>query len=249
MILQTENLTKEFGGLAAVSDVNYSVEKDSISGIIGPNGSGKTTLINLISGALTCSRGKILFCGQDITHVPAHERVRLGIGRIFQITNIFPKLTVYENVLVGLLREQQGAIGKFMFTPASKHTEIREGADRILQQTYLTEERNSLACNIPHGSLRRLEIAISISSNPQLLLLDEPMAGLTGEEMERMLNFIKYQLGGKHTVIIIEHRLDCIMRLAEKIAVMRQGKLIAHGTPLEIKESKEVREIYLGTYA
>lgn len=250
VLLQTENLAKSFGGLEAVSNVNYTIGKGTLNGIIGPNGSGKTTFINLLSGALPITRGKVFFKGKDITQVVPRERVKLGIGRIFQITSIFHQLSVIENVIVGLVRQQHDYHrGRFMFVPRDKHTEIWEQAEKILEDTLLTEERNRTAANIPHGSLRRLEVAIAIATNPELLLLDEPMAGLTGEEMERMLRFMKEDLAGKCTLVVIEHRLDAIMRLAEKISVMNRGIIVAEGTPDEIKVSKEVREAYLGSYA
>lgn len=247
-LLQTENLTKDFGGLEAVSNVNYSISSGTVNGLIGPNGSGKSTFINLLTGALPVTSGKILFNGNDVTNTPPHERVKLGMGRIFQLSNTFPQLSVIENVIVGLLRQQHdGHRGKFMFTPRGKHAEHWEQAEKILEDTLLIEDRDQLAANVPHGSMRRLEIAMAISTNPKLLLLDEPMAGLTGEEMELLLRFIGEDLAAKHTIIIIEHRLEALMRLAEKIAVLNQGVKVAEGTPEEIKTSKEVRAIYLGS--
>lgn len=247
VMLQLENLTKDFDGLEAVSSVNYSVNRGVLNGIIGSNGSGKTTLINLISGELPVTRGKILFNGKDITTLPAYERVKLGIGRIFQISEVFRNLTVIENVIAGLLRHQHdNHTGRFMFVPKEKHTEIWNRAEAILEYTLLAECRDSLACTIPHGSMRRLEIAIACSTEPDLFLLDEPFAGLTVEEMESMEHFIKGRIAKDHTVLIIEHRLEAMMRIAEIISVMDKGKLVFKGTPEEVQKSDLVKQAYLG---
>ncbi len=248
-MLSTERLTKEFYGLTAVSDVSYKIEEGKVLGIIGPNGSGKTTFLNLLSGALPCTRGKIFFDEKDITHIPAHERVKMGISRAFQITNIFLKLTVFQNILVGLLREKETSGSRFMFTSISKYTRIYQEAERILEDTYLVKEKDSLAMNIPHGSQRRLEMAMCLSTKPKLLLLDEPFAGLTAEEIHVMLKFIQEDLATKYTIVIVEHHIHEIMRLAERIMLMKSGKLIAEGTPEELRDNQAAREAYLGAYA
>lgn len=249
MVLRTENLTKDFGGLVAVNKVNFELEEGTLSVIIGPNGAGKSTFINLISGALPCTEGKVFFKGEDITKLPPHKRIRRGMGRVFQITSLFPKYTVLQNVLVGLVREQKRGTS-FLFSSLSRDTSpsIFQDAEGILEKTYLSDERDELADNLPLGSKRRLEIALSLSTSPDLFLLDEPMAGLTGEEMENMLNFIKNDLSIEHTIIVIEHRLEAVMRLAERITVMQEGKVIADGTPAEIRTSEAVKKAYLGSY-
>jgi branched-chain amino acid transport system ATP-binding protein len=247
VLLQTENLTKNFGGLNAVNDVSYRLEEGTLAGIIGPNGSGKTTFINLLSGALSVTAGKIFFQSKDIAKLPGYERVRLGIGRTFQLTNVFKRLTVLQNVMVGLVRWQEKEPIKFTLTPVSKHSQILEEAERILEHTRLHSEKDSIVSNLPHGSQRRLEIALCLSTKTQLLLLDEPMAGLTGEEMEQMLKFIREDLRANHTIIVIEHRLEALMRLAERITVMREGRMIVDGTPEDVRNSKMAQEAYLGT--
>lgn len=249
MLLRTENLTKDFGGLVAVNKVNYELEEGTLSVIIGPNGAGKSSFLNLISGVVPCTEGKIFFKGADITKLPPHERSRRGMGRVFQITSLFPKYTVLQNVLVGLVREQKRG-SSFLFSSLSRNTSpsVFQKAEEILEKTYLSNEKDELADNLPLGSKRRLEIALSLSTNPDLFLLDEPMVGLTGEEMENILDFIKNDLARKHTIIVIEHRLEAVMRLAERITVMQEGRVIADGTPSEIRASEAVKKAYLGSY-
>jgi len=250
MLLQTENLMVGFGGLAAVNDVNYGLEKGTLAVIIGPNGAGKTTFVNAISGTVPCTGGKILFKGEDITHLHPPKRIKRGMGRVFQITSIFPNYTVLQNIMVGLVGAKKEEGSSFMFTPLSKDKfpSAFQTADEILEKTYLSAERDEVVDNLPLGSKRRLEIAISLSTNPDLFLLDEPMAGLTGEEMENMMNFLKNDLAKEHTMIVIEHRLEAVMRLAERITVMQQGSVIGDGTPAEIRASEAVKKAYLGTY-
>jgi len=250
MLLQTENLMVEFGGLAAVNDVNYGLEEGTLAVIIGPNGAGKTTFVNAISGTVPCTGGKILFKGEDITHLHPPKRIKRGMGRVFQITSIFPNYTVLQNIMVGLVGAKKEEGSSFMFTPLSKDKfpSAFQTADEILEKTYLSAERDEVVDNLPLGSKRRLEIAISLSTNPDLFLLDEPMAGLTGEEMENMMNFLKNDLAKEHTMIVIEHRLEAVMRLAERITVMQQGSVIGDGTPAEIRASEAVKKAYLGTY-
>jgi branched-chain amino acid transport system ATP-binding protein len=246
IILQCEHLTKSFEGLIAVSDVTYALEEGVLSVIIGPNGSGKTTFVNLLSGALSSSAGRILLHGQDITKLHGFERVKLGIGRTFQLTNIFRRLTVIENIIIGLVRWQQGSISKFMLSSFCKNVSVIDEAKQILRETYLLSEQDAIAGNIPNGSQRRLEIAMCLSTKPEVVLLDEPMAGLTIEEMEQMVSFIKEDLATKHVILVIEHRLGAIMKLADRITVMRQGSMIVSGTPEEVKNSRLAQEAYLG---
>ncbi len=248
MLLQTRNLTKSFGGLNAVDKVDYDLEAGTLAGIIGPNGSGKTTFVNLLSGALQATTGKIIFNGEDITSLPAHERVRLRIGRIFQLTNIFKRLTVLQNVMVALVREHQADFKKFMLTPFDQQRSLLEEAETVLRHTNLWAEKDSVAANLPHGSQRRLEMALCLATKPNLLLLDEPMAGLTGEEMEQMLNFVSQDLKAHHTIIMIEHRLEGLMRIADRITVMKEGKIIADGLPQEVRRSPAAQEAYLGSF-
>ena len=250
MLLQTENLTVDFGGLVAVNDVNYDLEEGTLAVIIGPNGAGKTTFLNAVSGVVPSTGGKVIFKGENITRLTPPKRIRKGMGKVFQITSIFPQYTVLQNVLVGLVgaRKEEGT--SFMFSALSKDRfpSVFQTVHEILEKTYLSAERDEVVDNLPLGSKRRLEIAISLSTNPDLFLLDEPMAGLTGEEMENMLNFLKNDLSVGHTIIVIEHRLEAVMRLAERLTVMQGGKVIADGTPAEITTSEAVKKAYLGTY-
>ncbi|MBE3142778.1 MAG: ABC transporter ATP-binding protein [Planctomycetes bacterium] len=246
IVLQCEKLTKSFEGLIAVKNVSYALEEGVLSVIIGPNGSGKTTFVNLLSGAIPASEGRILLHGHDITKLQCYERVKLGIGRTFQLTNIFRGLTVIENVIIGLVRWQQGSLAKFMLSSFRKDVRIVEEAKRILVETHLFSEKDALASNIPNGSQRRLEIAVCLSTKPKVVLLDEPMAGLTAEEMEQMVRFINEDLATKHVILVIEHRLGAIMKLADRITVMRQGSMIISGTPEEVKNSILAQEAYLG---
>jgi branched-chain amino acid transport system ATP-binding protein len=221
-ILQTENLTKSFGGLTAVDHVNLVVEANCITSIIGPNGAGKTTLFNLITGILKPDSGKISFGGEDITNLPIHKIVSKGISRSFQVLNLYDELSVEENIWIGIQAHQ--GHGKELFSHLDRLPAVKERT---------------------HEIIRLIELALSLTLEPSLLLLDEPMSGLGADERPRILEFIR-DLSQRVSMILVEHDMDAVMSISERIAVMYQGRLLAEGTPEEIKQNDEVQNAYLG---
>lgn len=241
-ILRTENLTKNFGGLAAVYDVNFVLEEGRLQSIIGPNGAGKSTFFKMISGEHVPSSGKIWFRGEDITGLPQHVISHRGIATSYQITNIFPKLTTFENVRIAV----QSRKTSFNFwTRADRHHEINEKTTLILETVKLIDKKDVLAANLPHGDQRHLEIAIAIGIDPVLLLLDEPTAGLNPAETVETTELIQKIAKGL-SVILVEHKMKVIMNISERITVFHDGKVIAVGTPGEIQQNETVRRVYLG---
>jgi branched-chain amino acid transport system ATP-binding protein len=245
IILETVNLRKDFGGLVAVADVTMKVKARILHSIIGPNGAGKTTFFNLLSGNLSPTAGKVIFKGRDITALPVHRTAHLGIGRSFQITNVFPNLTVLENV-----RLSAQAMGRdnFKFWLHHKHfRRYEERAWEVIQQVGLTGEAHFLARVLPHGSQRKLELAILLASDPELLLLDEPTAGMAREEIPLLMDVIdQIRAQGTKTIILVEHKMDLVMNVSDWITVMHQGRVLAEGTPAQIASNEMVQSAYLG---
>ncbi|UCE10692.1 MAG: ABC transporter ATP-binding protein [Candidatus Thorarchaeota archaeon] len=251
VILSTDGLTKSFGGLVAVSDVSLDVERGAIKAIIGPNGSGKTTLFNLITGALPPSSGRVYFEGQDITGFSMHQRTRRGISRSYQITNIFPYQTTFENIRLAV----QGCSGRQvnfygMLKKAGEYSEFHEKVIDIAAIVGLDAARLYVpAALIPHADQRKLEIAMALATEPKLLLLDEPAAGMSIEEIPDVIDAIvrvKESYGDELTLLVVEHKMDIVMRLSEEIFVLSEGRMIAKGTPKEIQENEQVLTAYLG---
>jgi branched-chain amino acid transport system ATP-binding protein len=245
IILETQNLRKDFGGLTAVSSVNLKVKACTLHSIIGPNGAGKTTLFNLLSGNLKPTEGKVIYKGRDITNLPAHRTAHLGIGRSFQITNIFPTLTVLENV-----RLAAQAVGKDSYKfwrHYRSYTDYEERARQAIQQVGLSDEINLSAQALPHGGKRKLEMAIILASDPELLLLDEPTAGMAREEIPILMDTIEQvRSQGDKTIMLVEHKMDLVMNVSDWITVMHQGQVLAEGTPGEIAANETVQAAYLG---
>jgi branched-chain amino acid transport system ATP-binding protein len=242
LFFETRHLNKSFGGLQAVYDVSLTVEQNQIISVIGPNGAGKTTLFNLITGVIFPDEGEIIFKGQNITGMPPHKLCRLGLARSFQITNIFQGLTVFENIRLA----NQGCIKGFNFLGSVSHlTQPVKEAERILNLLQLWEKRNEFGGNLSHGDQRYLEIGIALASQPSLVLLDEPTAGMTPMETRATIELIK-RLRERVTIILIEHDIDLVFEVSDRIMVLHQGSLLAEGTPKEVKANKAVREAYLG---
>jgi branched-chain amino acid transport system ATP-binding protein len=241
-LLETKGLTKRFGGLTAVDNVNFQVAKGELRAVIGPNGAGKTTFFNLIAGRLPPTRGEIWFKGEDITHIPPHRIPKKGIGRSYQITNIFPKLTVFENVR---LAGQAVEVTYNFWKNVMSMDDINGRAVEILEKLKLIGHRDVRAANLPHGLQRHLEIGIALASKPQLLLLDEPTAGMTQEETQRMMQLIE-EIAKGLTIVLVEHDMEFVMSISKKITVLHEGKVLAEGAPEEIRKNEEVQRVYLG---
>jgi len=245
IILETQNLRKQFSGLVAVDNVSIKVRKNSLHAIIGPNGAGKTTFFNLLSGNLEPTSGKVIYKGQDITHQPVHRTIHFGIGRSFQITNIFPNLTVFENI-----RLASQALGRdnFKFWQASSQfKKYEERTWNVIERVGLKERAQTFARTLPHGDQRKLELGMILAPDPEVLLLDEPTAGMASEQVPELIELIQgIQKDGNKTVMLVEHNMNVVMSVSDSITVMHQGMVLAEGTPSEIAANKEVQTAYLG---
>jgi branched-chain amino acid transport system ATP-binding protein len=242
-LLETLELTRRFGGLAAVKSVSIAFAPGEVHAVIGPNGAGKTTLINLLSGDLPPTSGRILFKGREIAGRPAHSISHLGIGRSYQKTNIFLNFTTRQNCW--LAAQSRLPTSFRFFSPAHRRQDVAARADKALALTGLEARAGRLAKEMSHGEQRQLEIAMMLATEPELLLLDEPMAGMGAEESERTVELIR-KLAADHTVVLIEHDMDAVFKLADRLTVMVNGEVLETGTPESIRTSPAVREAYLG---
>jgi branched-chain amino acid transport system ATP-binding protein len=243
---KTEHLTRAFSGFRAVNDVSIEIPAGGIRTIIGPNGAGKTTFFNLLSGLVPPSAGRIFFAGRDITALEPYRRARLGIARSFQITNIFAKLSVYENVRLAAQAVHDG--GANFFFPNRKMAGLDERAERILHDVGLTDARAVRAEYLSHGDQRRLEIGLTIARDPHVLLLDEPLAGMSPTETQATVELIVRIAPGR-TILLVEHDIDVVMAISETITVLQTGQILAVGTPAEIRANEAVQRAYLGDLA
>ena len=243
-ILHVSDLCKNFGGLAAVDHVSLEVKAGELHAVIGPNGAGKTTLVNLLSGDLPASSGGVLFRGNEISALTPEHRSRLGIGRSYQKTNIFPGFNVLENCRLAAQARDPGSSN--WFRNALSYDRVIQQARRALDAVGLTERANELALALSHGEQRQLEIAMCLATEPQLLLLDEPLAGMGIEESLNMIELIT-RLGASHAVLLIEHDMDAVFQLAKALTVMVDGRVLASGTPETIRANREVQTAYLGS--
>jgi len=244
-IIETEKLGKYFGKMAAVHEVTLKLKEGLFTSVIGPNGAGKTTLINLLSGYLLPDLGKIYFRGSEITRLGPEKRVRMGISRSFQVMNIFPRLTVFQNILLPVLSRLNKT--SCALAPWNGQREAVEEADKILGEVRLEDEKNAPAGELSHGDQRLLELGIAVASNPQICFLDEPSSGMNPIERIKVLELVKkFSAERKTTFIIIEHDMDIVFSLSDWIVVMNRGEILAEGKPAEIRENQEVRDTYLG---
>lgn len=246
VILEASNVSKRFGGVRAVEDVSLQVPRGSIQAIIGPNGAGKSTLFNSLSGFYFPDTGSVRFNGVDVTRATGHARVKMGMGRTFQTSSVFPNLSVYDNLLIGVQSAEKLA---FRFRPpaGAKRAEINAKIERLLDFVNLGSAAHRPVSELAHGSQRLCEIAMSLSTDPTLVLLDEPMAGLAQKETERVVEVIR-KLHGELglTVLFVEHNLRVVLSLAQRIMVLDRGKTLAKGTPEEISNNEAVRDAYIG---
>lgn len=241
--LSLHGVSKNFGGLIAVNGITLSLQPGARKALIGPNGAGKTTLFNLISGELMPSAGRITYGGKDITRIPPYRRASLGLARTFQITNLFPKLTVLENILLSCQALERT---KFvMFRPLSSYPHLMERASKLLVQFELWDKRNELIKNLSYGDQRKVEVTLALANQPRLLLLDEPTAGLSQAETQDLTVLLK-KLDPAITILLIEHDMDVAFEFADSITVLYQGEILTDGTKDEVKSNPTVQEIYLG---
>ncbi len=244
-IIETRNLTIVFGGNIAVNQVNLKVEPFCLKSLIGPNGAGKTTLFNLLSGQYKPTDGQVLFKGKDITALGPAQRTKLGLGRSFQLTNIFHSLTVLENVRLAL--QSKSGLGLTFWRNYRSYSALEDEAYDLLKQVLLSDRWAEDANSLTHGEQRKLEIAILLGLDPEVLLLDEPTAGMSLEEVPAILEIIQaIKAGRNRTILLVEHKFDMIMTVSDSIAVLKDGALICDGPPGEVSQNQEVQEAYLG---
>lgn len=250
MVLELNNITKNFGGISALTDVSFKINEGEIFGLIGPNGAGKTTMFNIITNMFLPTSGEISFLGEKISGTKPHKITDKGICRTFQNIRLFSQMTVLENVLVGgHCRIKSGVISSVIRTKSQRKEEefIRETATDLLELVGLSSYSEVVAENLAYGQQRRLEIARALASNPKLLLLDEPAAGMNETETEDLFDLIKKVQKRGITVLLIEHDMPFVMKLCDRITVLNFGKKLAEGTPQEIQNNKDVIEAYLGS--
>jgi branched-chain amino acid transport system ATP-binding protein len=246
-LVRTEFLTKSFGALTAVNAVTLEVVEGSLHSVIGPNGAGKTTLFNLLTGQQAPTSGRIIFDGRNIAGTPPHRIAHLGIARSFQRTSIFPTLSIVDNVWLAAFARHESWRG-LAWRRADGYPELTQRALDVLGEVGLGDKARLPAREISHGEQRQLELAIALAAAPRLLLLDEPAAGLSPDETQKMVALVQ-KLKGRFTILLIEHKIDVVMSMSDRISVMHFGSVIAEGSPVEIRRNAEVRRAYLGGIA
>jgi branched-chain amino acid transport system ATP-binding protein len=247
-LLEVQNVSKSFGSLVAVSEVSLNVAPGELRAVIGPNGAGKTTFFNMISGFFPPSAGAIVFDGADVTQLPAYRRVEIGMGRTFQITEIFPELSVFENIRIAA--EVAAGYRLRAWIGRQKASEIKSRVEEILSLAGIASKADRLVGELAHGDQRAAEIGMALALKPRLLLLDEPTAGMGDQETYEITNLIRrLHRDSKYTIVLIEHDMRVVFHLADRITVLDQGRLLAEGTPAEIAENEAVQAAYLGKAA
>lgn len=244
-VIETKKLSKDFGALRAVNEVDLKVYPGQIHSIIGPNGAGKTTLFNLLTGFIRSTQGEIFFKGENITVLPPHIISKRGLARSFQITSIFPALSVHENIRVAAQSRKKESSN--FLKHYNRLKEVCEKAEEILEFIGLIEKKKVVSRNLPYGEKRILDIGIALATNPEVLLLDEPVAGLSSGDIQWMMKLIE-EISKNLTVILIDHNIDLVISISHMITVLNQGSVIAEGKPKEIQKNEKVQEAYLGGY-
>ncbi len=244
MVIRTDKISKHFGGLKAVDGVDFVLKAEQLTSIIGPNGAGKTTLFNLIAGVYQPTSGKVIFKGRDITDLSLHQVSRLGITKTYQINHVFPSLKVFENLRIAA----QSRESSFNFwKPAASFKKVNEEAARVMHLVQLTEKRNQLASTLSHGERRYLEIGIALATKPEVLLLDEPTAGMSCAETVLCSDLIKDLNVNLHlSIVLVEHDMSVVMNISDEVVVLNEGRVLAVGTPQEVSDNEDVQSVYLG---
>jgi branched-chain amino acid transport system ATP-binding protein len=247
-VLETRDLTIRFGGHVAVNAVSCAFAPGTLTAIVGPNGAGKTTYFNLISGQLKASSGQVTLFGEEITRLAAPQRTHRGIGRAFQLTNLFPRLTALENVRLAV--QSRAGLGRDLWSTWRRHVELVEKAEHVLHRVALADRRDTVVSALPHGDQRKLEVAILLALEPEVFMFDEPTAGMSVDEVPVILELIeRIKAQGDKTVLLVEHKMDVVRSLADRIIVLHQGALVADGDPATVIASPVVQEAYLGVAA
>lgn len=245
IILQVKGIRKSFGGTEVLKDVNFELERLHFKTIVGPNGAGKTTLFNIISGAMRCDKGKVIFNGHDVTKKQPYQLAQMGMGRSYQVTNIFPKSTVHENLRI--VAQAKSPVRYQLFSDYRKHKKFIEIADEAIAQVKLEGKEDVLAYDLSHAEQRKLEIGMQLALGSELILFDEPTAGVSLEEVPALVDVIKtIKDSGTKSVLLIEHKIGMIMEISDTIAVLHNGVLIADDVPESIRNNVEVQKAYLG---
>ena len=243
-LISTRGISVYFGANKAVDNISVDLEANRLTSILGPNGAGKTTLFNMISGQLKPSEGSIFFKGIDITKHTPQQRIKMGMGRSFQLTNVFPSLTTYENIRLAMQAKEE--VGYRLFRSYIRYGKVNAHAEEILERVLLKDKKDSLAGKLTHSDQRKLELGMVLALDPQVLLLDEPTAGMAIEEVPVMIDILKQTKAGGTTIILIEHKVDMVKELSDKLIIMSNGAMLTEGDPETVSKDPAVLEVYLG---